>query len=71
MYRQPVNSSMFLSVGYMYDLEILEVEFTTGEVYQYYNLPVSRYIELMKAPSLGTYFNVYIRDQFDFKKISV
>ena len=61
MERQYVTSSNILSIGYEPDNMILEVEFTTGAVYQYYDVPQSIYDGLMAADSHGTYLSAYVK----------
>ena len=39
MIRDPVSSSNIASIGYDSDSETLEIEFTNGSIYQYFNLP--------------------------------
>jgi hypothetical protein len=62
--RQSVSSSNLVSVGYDSASETLEVEFKNGHVYQYYNLPRFMYEQLMQAPSLGSFFNMNIRNAY-------
>lgn len=64
MGRQPVNSSNLVSVGYEPDHETLEVEFKSGAVYRYYNVPLFEYERLMSADSHGAYFNANIRNKY-------
>lgn len=68
MHRSRVKSSTLLSAGYDPDRNILELEFTSEEVYQYYQVPAVHFTGLMKAASQGEYFNAYIKDHFSFKK---
>jgi hypothetical protein len=62
MPRQPVRSSNIASIGYDAGSSTLEVEFVTGAVYQYYNVPKSVYEGLMNAKSHGSYFARYVKD---------
>jgi hypothetical protein len=64
MQRQPVTSSNLRSVGYDPDSRTLEIEFQTGRVWRYANVPPSVYSTLMAADSKGSYFNSCIRDAF-------
>ena len=57
----PVSSSDLKSVGYDEASSTLEVEFLHGGIYEYSNVPESRYSGLMSAPSKGSYFNEYIK----------
>ena len=51
MYRQPVSSSRISSVGWQNNT--LQVEFTNGAVYNYYNVTKAEYIDFMNSYSLG------------------
>lgn len=62
MYRQSVNSSNIRSIGY--DNGILEVEFNSGGIYRYSNVPESIYQNLMSASSIGSYFASNIKNVY-------
>ena len=61
MDRKPVRSSNLKSIGYDPDRRILEVEFDTRSVYQYYAVPLYEYEGLMQARSHGSYFSRHIK----------
>jgi len=67
--RTPVSSSNLKSVGYDQNTEILEVEFHSGGIYQYSNVPSSVHIALMSAGSVGSYFNQHVKNKYSFKQI--
>lgn len=69
MNRQQVISSNIRSVGYDGESRTLEIEFHTGGIYQYFDVPESVYKSLMSASSLGSYFYRYIRDRYRWTKI--
>lgn len=69
MKRTDVDSSMLVSIGYDEKKKILEVEFTSGGVYEYYDVEKVIYDELMNADSLGHYFINNIRDDYDYSPI--
>jgi hypothetical protein len=52
MLRQEVNSSELRWVGYEESALLLEVEFHSGEVYRYFQVPAQLVLELWK-PSLS------------------
>ncbi len=62
MDRTPVKSSNLVSVGYDPQQQILEIEFNTGSIYQYLNVPADLYNGLMSADSHGRYFDEHIRN---------
>lgn len=69
MDRKNVQSSNIASIGYDRDEKILEIEFHSGGIYQYFNVPESIYFGLMSASSHGQYFNVYIKKIYFTKQI--
>lgn len=68
MKRIEVESSMIRSVGYEADSRTLEIEFNSGGIYQYFNMPPEEYEGLMKAESHGRYFLAHIRDAYDYRR---
>lgn len=69
MKRQSVNSSSIAAIGYDEANEILEIEFLSGGIYQYFDVPMYVYEELMEADSHGKYFNAYIKENYATKEI--
>lgn len=67
MQREPVTSSNIASIGYDEEAQTLEVEFLTGDTYQYFDVPRSVYQELMSAASHGRYLNQYIKGKYRFE----
>ncbi|MDE0358216.1 MAG: KTSC domain-containing protein [Gammaproteobacteria bacterium] len=50
--------------------QTLEVEFHGGRVYQYYGVPKQIVDEMMQAPSVGKFFNLYIREGYAYSRVS-
>lgn len=71
MKRIPVTSSNLRSVGYSPLQQILEVEFSTGAVYQYSGVPQDVYDEFMGAESKGSYFYQRIRSTYTFIRVGM
>jgi len=70
MTRTAVASSNLASVGYEVDCSTLEVEFHSGAIYQYFQVPESRFVGLMTASSHGHYFDLYIKEAgYPFRRI--
>lgn len=61
-------SSNLRSVGYDRAERILEIEFRSGGVYRYYDVPEATYRELMMAGSKGRYFIAFIRDSYQYAR---
>ena len=70
MNRTPVTSSNILSVGYDSQSVILEVEFTSGDIYQYFNIPEHLYQQFMNTSSYGQFLNEYIRYNYQYQKVN-
>lgn len=59
------------SVGYEGKREVLEIEFQSGAIYQYLDVPAAVYEELWGAESKGQYFNRAIRDSYECVRVTV
>jgi hypothetical protein len=64
VHRQKVVSSVLSSIGYDPVSMTLEIEFHSGAVYRYLEVPRTAYQQLLAAPSLGRHFNAEIRDRY-------
>ena len=69
MNRIRVESSMIRSIGYEESSGTLEVEFTSGSIYQYFDVPESEYKRLINAASKGRYFNQNIKESYRYVQI--
>jgi len=70
MIRQSVSSTDLSSIGYDLESKTLEIEFKSGGIYQYFNVPEYVYEALLNASSHGKYFNQNIKEQYQCSKIS-
>ena len=64
MERQRVQSSNLRSVSYDEAKKNLEIEFHSGIVHQYQNVPSTIHTDLMKASSVGIFYNEKIKNRF-------
>jgi hypothetical protein len=69
MQMTQVQSSNVAEVGYNSDTEELQIIFLNGSSYLYLNVPQNEYENLLQAPSIGSYFNRYIRNQYPYDRI--
>ena len=53
---------MIASAGYDGATAVLELEFSSGDVYEYFAVPPSVHRGLLTAESAGRYFAAHIRD---------
>lgn len=45
------------------------VEFKLGSVYEYENVPHDLFEQLVKADSVGSFFNINVKSKFKFRKV--
>lgn len=69
MRRTPVDSSAISSVGYDERRSVLEVEFSSGAVYDYLDVPPKVWKGLLRAPSKGKFVSSRIRDRYPFVRL--
>lgn len=69
MDRKPVTSSNIKSIGYNEEKKVLEIEFNSGSIYEYSNVPKDAYKSLNNASSKGQYFIKYIKEIFACKRV--
>lgn len=69
MKRTHVQSSSVRSIGYDARRALLEVEFRSGAVYQYEQVPEAVFRLLRTAPSVGTFVNRVVKPRFDARRI--
>jgi hypothetical protein len=65
-----VDSSTLVTVAYDETRELLQLEFCTRVVYQYFGVPAAVHQALVDAPSKGRYFHHAIRGRFAYRLIS-
>ena len=67
---RPVISSSLRQVGFNAMSRTLRIEFKTGSIWEYLQVPATEHEKLMKAESPGGYFHSHIRNRFQSRKIS-
>jgi hypothetical protein len=67
--REPVHSSTVVSLGYDERRKLLDLEFHSGEIYRYRNVPAATARALRAAESKGRYFGAKIRGKFPFSRL--
>ena len=61
---QPVNSTAIAKVGYSKRRHVLEVEFVSGAIYRYLDVPVTVYRDLMSAESKARFYDSNIKGHY-------
>lgn len=69
MRRHRLDSTAIASAGYDAGTAVLELEFTSGEVYRYFAVPPSIHRGLHAAESAGRFFRDHIRDVYPAEHI--
>lgn len=69
MERVSVDSSNIASIGFDEDSSTLEIEFHSGAVYQYFDVPFAVYDGLMEAASKGQYLAQFIKGKYRYVKV--
>ena len=64
-----VTSSNLRTVLYDPDEKILEVEFKSGKIYAYFEVPQDVFAELLTADSPGKYFYHNIRSAYEYSYV--
>lgn len=67
--RIPVESSNIASIGFDEATSTLEVEFHSGAVYQYFDVPLAVYEGFIEAKSKGQYLAQNIKGYFRYVKV--
>lgn len=57
---EPINSSNIKAAGYDQPTRTLQLEFWNGAIYQYTPITLTSYHSLIRAKSVGKYFNEHI-----------
>jgi len=61
-----VESTTLATVAYDDARELLQLEFRSRAIYQYFGIPLAVHAALLRAPSKGSYFNRVIRGRFPY-----
>lgn len=62
-----VDSTTLATVAYDEARELLQLEFCSRAVYQYFGVPPAVHQALLEAPSKGRYFNRNIRGRYFYR----
>ena len=65
-----VASTTLATIAYDDARKLLQLEFRSRTIYQYFDVPADVHQALLDAPSKGNYFNQAIRGRFAFTRIS-
>jgi KTSC domain len=63
-----VVSTILSTIAYDDARNLLQLEFCSGAIYQYFGVPAAVHADLLRAFSKGTYFNRIIRGRFAYAR---
>lgn len=69
MHRTAVGSPGIEQLGYEEGSEILEIKFSSGTVYEFYNVPSKMYEQLMNSPRKELFYETNILVRFPYKRL--
>ena len=69
MDRKRVNASNIRSVGYDAGKQLLEIEFSSGNIVQYSGVSPEVHRRFMSSPSPGSFFQDQIDENYPSKRI--
>jgi hypothetical protein len=69
MERKRVNSSRIRSIGYDERNQLLEVELSNGDVYQYTRVSPEIHRRFMAAPNPTSYFDDKIAEEYTARRV--
>ena len=69
MERKRVNSSKIRAVGYDEKSQVLEIEFSNGQIYQYVKVYPEVYRRFMAAPNPTSFFDDKIAEEYTAKRV--
>lgn len=64
-----VNSTVLSRLHHDRDNSTLTVEFRSGRVYQYFDVPETVAVLLAQAESVGQFFNTNVKDVYDYEEV--
>lgn len=68
--RLPVTSSNIASAGYDPLSKCMVIEFNSGAIYAYHDVPKAVYDEFSDADSKGKFFGANIRNTYRYDKVA-
>ena len=64
-----IESVCVANLDYDLPTETLTIEFQARGTYEYTQVPLDVYVDLSGAASQGKYFNLYIRDRYNTRRV--
>ncbi len=61
---------MMTSIEYDEDAAELDIIFTSGKTYRYFDVPLDIYVAFLDADLKGTFFNEIVKDTFVYAEVT-
>jgi len=61
-----VNSSAIKKAKYDYELQKLRITFVNGKKYDYFNVPIDKFLSMKYSESMGKFINKHILRNYNF-----
>jgi hypothetical protein len=68
--RLPLESRAIASAGYDAETRVLELEFSSGRVYRFREVPAGVYEWLLRVPKKGLYVSRSVTSQYAFEDVT-
>ena len=69
MYMTPIHSAAIARTGYDAARHILRLEYTSGRIYDYLDVPPEKYDQLLNAGSIGEFVNQEIKPNYECSEV--
>ena len=63
-------STVIKKIRYDKQAQILQITFVSGLIYNYKSVPENIYLDLLNSGSRGSYFNLFIKDRYEFERLN-
>lgn len=63
------NSTNVKEIKYSQERMIMQVTFTSGSTYQYFDVPTEVWDRALKAPSIGSFINSEIKGVYKYSQV--
>ena len=68
MDMQHVDSSNIAAIGYDQNSETMQIEFISGGLYQYFDVPIAEFEALRDADSIGAHLARHIKGHYRYSR---
>ena len=63
-------STVIAHMDYIAESAILRITFTSGEIYEYLQVPAAIYAAMKQAFSKGVYLNKFVKGKYAYRKVT-